>query len=312
MRHLTPRLLQLFVTVALLASVVTTFSVGQLATALTSGAQGITLSPASTQLTVPAGTAIQGSFEVVNSGEESYTVNLSVAPYRIEGVDYTPQFTQLPGTVETASWVSIAGSSAQLNPHALARFNYTVSVPDNAAPGGYYAILFAETSPDETDENSGIIPHNRVGSILYITVPGEVTTSGNLTAEPSSLFVIQPNIPTGVKVSNTGGVHFVSEVTFTIRGITDKQLYQETFERYILPQTERRISTNWTPPYPIGIYSIERSAVIAGAVQTLPKQWVIYAQPWLVGLTLVIVAVTGLILSARVFIRKHKPRNGLK
>ena len=294
--------------VALLFIATCLVGLSQTVTAQSNGAQGITISPASTQVTVKPGSAVTDKFEIINSGDEAYIVNVSVAPYRVQGIDYEPRFTQLPGVTEAASWVSMTDDSAELRARDTISVDYTVSVPETIAPGGYYVVLFAETSPLSSSATGGVIPHNRVGNILYITVEGEVETAGELKQEPTAPFVLSTGLPLGVRITNSGGVHFVSEITFSINGITGKTLHQETLERYVLPQTERRILTSWEPSAPIGFYTIKTSGVVAGETQTLPDQVVFFVTPWLLAALFLLIAVIGIVLSARVYTRKHQKR----
>ena len=278
---------------------------------ISDGAQDITMTPASTDLTIAPGETVEASFEVINGGNEGFGVNLSVAPYSVENISYDPNFTQLPGTTSVTDWINITEASAELAAHTSKKINYSVSAPTSAAPGGYYAVLFAETNP-LTDDASGIVPHNRVGNVLYITVSGPVSLSGS--AETGSLprFLFQSTLPMNLTVTNNGGVHFVTTVEFSVKSLTGNELYHNTAERYVLPQTQRLIETTWTPSAPLGFYTMSRTATIGDELQTLPDQWVIIIQPWLLGVLFLLLAAIGVFLSSRVFIRHHSHRKKQK
>jgi hypothetical protein len=199
--------------------------------------QNITMSPASTLISVKAGTSIQKSFELLNSGGGSYNIVTKPSPYRVIGLDYTPNFTQLPGTTETSNWITVDTPTVSLDPQKSATVSYTITVPKATAPGGYYAVLFAETRPETTSESTGVVPRNRVGNILYITVEGSVETAGDASIQNVGGFQYKASIPLGFTLSNTGGVHFKSTVKSVVKNITGKQVYAAELERFILPQT---------------------------------------------------------------------------
>src|SRR5258708_7151134 len=110
--------------------------------------QSITMSPSSTELSVVPGGTSTGSFSVVNEGNTSYRITIYAAPYHVEGIDYDPQFTPLPGTTDASQWVHFTAATSQdLAAHTSQSLSYTLSVPLKTAPGGYYATIFAETTP---------------------------------------------------------------------------------------------------------------------------------------------------------------------
>ncbi len=294
-----------FVSVALLS--------GASAHAQANTSQNITMSPASTLLSIKPGASIQKSFQILNNGGDSFSVATSVSPYFVTGLEYTPQFNQLPGTTQTSSWIKILNPNTTVAPQKSTTINYTVTVPAGTAPGGYYAVLFAETQPTDSNENNGVIARNRVGNILYITVEGPVTMSGDVKAESLGGFRYQPSIPLGVIVTNTGGIHFQTTVTARVKSFMGKQIYSTTLDRYVLPQTERKIAIDWAPTSPIGFYTVSRSANVAGTERTLPDERFIYIQPW------VIVVIVALALSAVLFFltrasarRKNHPAKQVK
>lgn len=267
--------------------------------AANTSSQDITMTPSSTDLSIAPGETVVRSFKIINGGSDAYDMNASVAPYHVEGENYDPKFTSLPGVVTPTAWVTITSSHTTVQPGETVTVEYTVTVPQKTAPGGYYAVLFAETSPRATAGNSGVVPHNRVGNLLFITVKGPVKTSGKLTAAPLSYFAITDKVPIGVRASNTGGVHFISTTNMTIKAVTGKQLHASTLERYILPQTERLVTTDWKPSMPVGLYTVSRSATIAGKTQSLPDQTILVVQPWFFSLIVALIVLTALYLVMR-------------
>jgi hypothetical protein len=153
-------------------------------------------------------------------------------------------------------------------------------VPANTAPGGYYAVIFATTSTD--DAKSGVISHNRVGDILYITVNGTIKTGGALIGDSLPTFYFAGPIPIGAKVSNTGGTHFITNAVYTVTNMNGKVVYNATTERYVLPQTEREITANWTPDGFFNVFTVHRSATISGKQESLPDRMIYFVNPWLI------------------------------
>ncbi len=270
--------------------------------------QLINITPSSTAISVDPGASAQGSFDVINKGSDSLTLALSSAPYRVTGHSYNPSFTQLPGTVNASQWIKFNSVTTQtIAPQKLLAADYTVTVPAGTAPGGYYAVIFAQSA--SPNDKSGVIPEGRVGDILYITVNGTVKISGSLTASNLPFFSAGTPISIGVLVGNDGGLHFQSAVNVTVKDIFGKTVFTKTDNVYILPQTERQVSETWTPTAPIGLYHIERSASLpdVGRKQ-LMNRIVIVVQPWVfIGIAGLVLVVVALIMILRQHNRRRMP-----
>lgn len=259
-----------------------------------SPSQAISLSPATTQVSIDPGKSSTQKVEVINTGDDSFNVSFSTAPYYVTGQNYDPHFTQLPGTVDASKWITIATTKAPLESHKVLTENYTISVPANTAPGGYYVVIFAETSQSNVT-TGGVVPHNRVGNIIYITVNGDVKTSGYVKGSTLPGFTFNPTIPLDVQVANDGGVHFQTTASFKVTDFTGKEVFNAHFDRLILPSTVRNITTSWTAQMPIGIYTIHREASVDDKVTSLPDQKIVIINPWfLIGTILVILAIVML------------------
>ena len=241
--------------------------------------QSITLSPASTRISVDAGSSINKSFEVINGGENDYKVKLSVSPYHVSGENYNPEFTQLPGTVDASEWVTLSTEESSVQGQKLISVDYSVSVPAGTPAGGYYAVIFAQTAQEDPSEG-GVVPHNRVGNILYITVNGDVKTSGSATGGSIPGFTFASSLPLNIKVANDGGVHFETKATFLVKDFSGKEIYTYEADRVILPSTVREISDTWNIALPAGIYTVERQATVGNETVVLDTQRVIALSPW--------------------------------
>jgi len=246
----------------------------------TTASQAITLTPASTELKINPGDSASKTVDIINSGHDSFGVKITSSPYHISGVDYDPKFTQLPGTVDASQWVSLSKTSASVDGGKVLTVPYTVTVPKGTAPGGYYAVVFAETSAD--DSKTGVVSHNRVGNILYITVNGDIKSSGDLTGGTIPSFSFGGPVPITTKISNTGGSHFITKAVYSVVSMTGDEVFKSSTERYILPQTEREITETWSPRPLFGIFTVHRSATINGEIKTLPDQKIVIISPWVI------------------------------
>lgn len=263
----------------LLLSLVWAFSISPVyADSNTVGGQGISISPAQTPISaLPGGTAT-GNVDVINSGTGRLSVSTYVDPYFVSGVNYTPNFVQLPGTKAPSKWVTINGpTSFYIAPTKSVAVPYTLNVPAATTPGGYYAVIFAET---KSTSSSGIASQSRVGDILYITVEGPVVQQGSLLHVPIQHLVFGSTLDLASEVKNSGGLHFIANVHMQlVNPITKRVAFNSSAQRYVLPQTIRKITLPADLTSLIGIYKYKVSAGILGHTQTLPSQWVVLVKP---------------------------------
>jgi hypothetical protein len=261
--------------------------------------QNITITPSSTALEIDPGATVKASFDAINEGDTPFSVQVSSSPYYVKGVQYDPEFTQLPGTVNASKWVTFIQATTQtIAARKLDNFDYSVTVPAGTPAGGYYAVIFAETSPIASSDN-GVVSHNRVGDILYITVKGVIKTGGEVTGASINHVVINNTVPLSLFVSNTGGTHFVSDTEMGVTSLFGKTVFHFDSQRYVLPQTKREISTTWTTTTPIGIYKITRTSTVGGVVKALPVVWVFVIQRWLLAFIIAIVVIAIFIITLR-------------
>ncbi len=265
--------------------------------------KSITLSPANTAISVDPGGSSANSMSVLNNGKSSYTVNISTSPFHVNGVDYDPRFSQLPGTTDASKWIKLSTTKAVVNPGQTVPVQYTVNVPKGTQPGGYYAVVFAATQP--TTKGKGVQSSNRVGNILYITVKGNVQKSGGVASVSLPGFTTSSKLPISIDVKNTGGVHFVTDANITVKNIYGKQAFNGKYQRYVLPQTVRRITAQWTTPA-FGIYHVSRNATVFGQTKSVPDQTVVVMHPWVLIVLGALVVFIVLMLVLPRLIRKRK------
>ena len=128
---------------------------------------------------VAPATLIERRVEVSNdSGRAARVVVYSAAAEIADGA-----FVGLEGDTpnELSTWTTVDRPTLRLADGARAMVDVTIRVPDDAAPGEQYGVIWAQTSSTPTDD--GVTQVSRVGIRVYLSVgPG---------GEPASDFAIQ-------------------------------------------------------------------------------------------------------------------------
>jgi hypothetical protein len=152
---------------------------------------------------LPPGSVIHRRVQVANttSAIQHLTIYAAAADVRNQRFQLAPGHT--PN--ELSTWTGANRHEVTLAPHARSMVTTTIAVPDDAAPGERYAVIWAEAAK-AAPPGGGVAEVNRVGIRIYLSVgrgnpPPSAFTIDSLTAERS---------PTGqqivlAQVHNTGG-----------------------------------------------------------------------------------------------------------
>ncbi|WP_329430715.1 hypothetical protein OG339_23160 [Streptosporangium sp. NBC_01495] len=149
------------------------------------------------------GSVIHRRVEVFNTTRSPKHLSIYAAAAEIRdrrfqfGVDHTPN--------ELSTWTTLDRHEVILAPRARSTVNATIAVPDDAAAGERYAVIWAEAAK-AAPPGGGVAEINRVGIRIYLSVgrgnaPASAFTIDSLTAQRS---------PDGrqtvlARVHNTGG-----------------------------------------------------------------------------------------------------------
>lgn len=252
--------------------------------------ESIVLSPSSKKIAIDAGGTIKDSLTVINNGTVSYDFKVYASPYSVKNGTYEPNFTAKTGNADLYTWASFEKSTYTLNPGENIEVPYTITVPADAAPGGHYGVLFAET---QADENTGQIARKkRVGMIVYATVNGDYISAGKQIGAKIDWLQLGGPITASLSVENSGNTDYEMTELLQIKNVFGGTVYENSKERIILPKTTRDINLAWTGGPIMGLYNVKVESKILDKVTT-KQSWVLLMPMWV--LVLSILAIFGII-----------------
>ena len=220
-------------------------------------AQGRSLgiSPLSFELTGNPGEVIENYLRVFNPSKDD------VVGVKMEVEDIAPSgetggvVVEAPGTetYSLASWVRCEPGDFSLNPKEEKFIKFTITVPQNAEPGGHYGSVLAGSKAVTGPEFTGTAITQRVGSLVLLTVPGEMREKLLVEEFAAPNYSEYGPIPFTIKFKNKGTVHVrpIGSVTITdFRGekITEIEIPQKN----VLPEAIRKIEVEWCKKWLFG------------------------------------------------------------
>ncbi|HMS31289.1 MAG TPA: hypothetical protein PJ984_02750 [Candidatus Saccharibacteria bacterium] len=266
--------------------------------------ESITLSPAISKPSTSAGSQFSGKLTIINDGEVDYRFLLYARPYSVKQESYDPNYTEVNERTEAYQWVQFEKTDITLSAGKTVEVPYAVTVPEKAKSGGHYAVLFAETQPKEAG-GTQVARKKRVGSLLYITVSGDLINSGSLVGWDAKLWQKSKPLTTAFRVKNDGNVHFQVNSQVTYSNIFNKPRLQLNQEHFVLPGTTRMISANMEKTPMLGIYRVAGTVKFLDKNEVLPTKWIILLPIKVVNSLIVLI---GLLVAWRVLIPRIKAR----
>lgn len=259
-----------------LVGVVVVFVLAGGATFAQSAEERITLSPAvSRPEPASAGSAFTGSLKIINDGTVDYDFTLYSRPFSVKGERYDPNYDEVGARTEAYQWVQFEKTKLHLKAGERVDVGYTITVPQKTASGGHYAVLFAETQP-ASNSGGSVVRKKRVGSLLYMTVSGEIYESGSLVGIETKKIQTRRPIQADIRIKNEGNVHYRANIRAHYQDLFGSKKFQLNQEALILPETTRRVPMIWEKPPYLGVFRTGGTIEFLGKTEVLPQKYIVF------------------------------------
>lgn len=179
-----------------------------------------------------------------------------------------------------------------------------VRVPEDAEPGGLYGSVLVSTAsvPGEEqaqqDVRGSTAIVSRIGTLFFVTVPGDVERSGELlrfTTIPDRNVFQEGPIRFQLVFENTGSVHLNPRGDVRITNVLGEEVgVIEAEPWFALPASTRLKEVSWDRPFLFGYYKAEAN-INKGyddVVDTMTTSfWVLPWQPIAIGVIILLIVV---------------------
>jgi hypothetical protein len=255
----------------------------------------ISVFPLSVKGQANPGEIVQGSVTILNASD-------------IEAVRIRPEKENLMGGAEgvvellgerdtgwgISSWIKFeAADEFILAPKEKKIVNYTITIPDNAQPGGHFgAVLFRALPIDKQNDNqSGVSLSGRVGTVLLYEVSGDVNKSAEISEVSVNKFISHGPIDLQFKIKNNGNSYFTPTGTITYQNLWRKEAVEFSNPGkkdtdlnqpgVVFPGYNRTYISKWDIKYLIGPIKITFETSMQEDGTVIPSKTVyIWAFPW--------------------------------
>jgi hypothetical protein len=170
--------------------------------------------------TLPAGTSITDALAVANYGKTPITLKVYASDAFTTSTGAIDLLAAGQKPVDAGSWITVKTPTITLRPQESASIPFTLTIPDNAAPGDHTAGIVTSLA---TGGSSGVSLDRRLGSRIYLRVPGTLHPLLTITATHISyrgtLNPIEPGSAViTYTVTNTGNVRLHAHQSVRVSG----------------------------------------------------------------------------------------------
>lgn len=250
--------------------------------------------------------------KVRNESQETKTIKVSVRDFIVTDNKGTPNFIDnlsenINNRWAASSWIQVSPSTLTVKPGETKSLTLTVLAPANALPGGHYAsVVYTPESASLYNSITGASIQTNVGTLVYITVPGDINQSATIQSFTAPKFSEFGPIDFKSTVKNSSDIHIQPVGSITIKNWLGGKTAQLPLEATnIFPYTTRNFENTLDKKWLFGRYKATLNAVYGtagGVVAATIFFWVI---PW----RLLILAAAGIgIIIALILILKNKPK----
>lgn len=189
-----------------------------------------------------------------------------------------------------ASWLTISPTEHVIPANSTVGINVLVEVPQDALPGGHYAMVLHEpTGEVRGDEAVASAINQRVGTLIYLVVEGPINEEAYVRDFTFPEFSEYGPVPFNFVVENNSDVHITPQMSVEIFNIFNQKV--ETIPvttKNIFPLTSRNFDGQWERIWGLGLYNakLTMSYGSSGAIVVANTSF------WLLPIKIIIATIT--------------------
>lgn len=263
--------------------------------------------PGKVEVEVRPGQSVTKYITVSNRMEDDRFFNLTVEDMSgtADGSESIVLLGDQEGPYTLRDYISFPRNQFELDLNQRAIVPVTITMPENAEPGGYYGSVLVSTIKidplgDAVAPRSPILA--RVGVLFFIRVPGEAEVSGNLLqfeTKNGQKFFNRGPVEMAVTYENTGSVHLNPYGEVRVTNLLGQEVgFVELEPWFVLPKSLRLQEVTWDRETLFGRYKIDLKINRGYDDIVDEKSLVVWIIPWQVILAVfVFVTILHLLIS---------------
>ena len=260
---------------------------------------GLSVSPPTFEFSANRGDSLNNVIRVENITDEPLAVSVDVRNFSALGEEGQVNLSKDENAYALASWITVTPEVETIPAKESKTFEYTISVPANAEPGGRFGSIVFQTAPKPVSGGSGVAVGQEVGALVFLKIAGAVRENATIASltTGSKLYEYGPvNFETRVK--NLGNVQFRPKGTITVTNMFGKVVQTIPVDsRNVLPGAIRKMEGQWKNRWMFGPHTATVSLVYGTKGQVITASTSFWGLPYkIVGLALLLLVAAGVVM----------------
>lgn len=232
-------------------------------------AMGIKISPIKIEDVVEPGQIYSGNLKITNEASIDTKFFVSLKDFKAGDENGSPVIIA-PGSEDgyyLASWIDITDEGIDFKAGEEKIIPYSINVPDDIGPGGYFGGIYFGTEPPKInlkggEQGAGMAVAQQAGCLVLLRVKGDVYEEAfvrDFTTD-KKYYNTPFDVKFSVRIENKGNVHVKPYGSIRITDMFGREKPSITINEdggNILPKSLRKFSTNWSGEYGFGKYKAE-------------------------------------------------------
>ncbi len=252
---------------------------------LAQSAGGTSAIPPKLEIEVQPGKVVTKEVKVRNDSNTEKTVTVTIKDFAVFDDLGTPvqleDITQDDNRWAAASWLQISQRQVRLKAYETKSLMLSVLAPNDALPGGHYAMVLYSPDSSNSIDGTGAAIQTNVGSLIYITVPGNIKQDARIDRFTAPKFSEFGPINFSTIITNLSDIHIKPLGAIKITNWLGGKTADLTLEdKNVFPYTTRSFENTLDKKYLFGRYKAQFLAgygTNGGALAATLYFWVI---PW--------------------------------
>lgn len=209
-------------------------------------AQALTLSPTRFEISGDPGQVLTHEILLINENDIAETYYPSFSNFEAQGDTGSPTFVDPKDGIGT--WIRSEQSSVYLSPRQQKKVEFSITIPNDAEPGGHFGVIFWGTSPATGD---AVSIGAQTGILVLLSVNGDVKEeAGLLDFKTKDNIFFYKTLPVSFeyRFRNDGGDRIKPVGSMSIRNtlfLPSEKLDANPTEGNILPSSTRKFKVDW-------------------------------------------------------------------
>lgn len=264
-------------------------------------ALGLSSIPPRLEITVNPGQTITKTIKVRNESKVEKIITTDVKDFVVVDNSGTPiqiDSKDVSNRWAASTWIQVSSSKLKLKPGETQTMSLTVIAPDDALPGGHYAMILHSPNNDTVLSETGAVIQTNVGTLVYITVPGNINESASIDSFTAPKFSEYGPISFKAVIVNLSDIHISPISTINITNFLNFKTSNIAVDSLnIFPYTSREVTATLKKQLLLGRFKAKLTATYGTTGQVATSTIFFWVIPYKLIITLLAVLIVIILIT---------------